>query len=153
MKLTNWVWGIVVGLVLSANLPVMAIAPGIVKGRLDGNSATLNDVSFFDVYSFEGEAGESVFIELNSEEFDAVLGLLDPEGNEIAQNDDGEEGKNAQIFIVLPTTGRYDIIVAAFEKQFGSYRLSWRDASAIEVKQAKADELLQQGNQQFRVSQ
>ena len=64
MRLKGWGWGIIIGFLLSAKLPVMAIAPETVEGRLDSTSETLNDGSFYDVYSFEGIAGESVFTRL-----------------------------------------------------------------------------------------
>ena len=154
-------WGILVWVLLLARVPLLAVEPVTVEGRLKRTSETLSGF-FYDVYFFEGVAGESVFIELSSEEFDAVLILLDPlvdpEGNSIIANnkdsEDSVEEKNAQIAVVLQTTGTYRIIATTSEKQkVGSYSLSWRDASETEVKKTLADVLFQQGIQQSQVNQ
>jgi len=83
------------------------------------------DNSFFDIYTFEGRAGQQVTIEMNSREIDAYLILLDPTGQELAQDDDGGDNRNARIQVTLSETGTYTILAnSAQEEDFGAYFLS-----------------------------
>jgi S1-C subfamily serine protease len=83
------------------------------------------DNSFFDIYTFEGRAGQEVTIEMNSQEIDSYLILLDPTGQELAQDDDGGGNSNAKIQVTLPENGTYTILAnSAKEGEFGRYRLS-----------------------------
>ncbi|MCH2050979.1 MAG: pre-peptidase C-terminal domain-containing protein, partial [Trichodesmium sp. ALOHA_ZT_67] len=114
----------------------------IINGTLNENSELLEDGSYFQWHTFTGKAGEAITIELSSSEFDAYLVLIDPQFKGIAKNDDGGENNNAKITITLPTTGTYTVIVKAFKKgQQGSYKLSWRQASAKDQSLASATEL------------
>ena len=83
------------------------------------------DNSFFDIYTFEGRAGQEVTIEMNSREVDSYLILLDPTGQELAQDDDGGENRNSIIQVTLPENGIYTILAnSAQEQDFGNYILS-----------------------------
>lgn len=83
------------------------------------------DNSFFDIYTFEGRAGQQVTIEMNSSEIDCYLILLDPTGKELEQDDDGGENRNARMQVTLPENGTYTILAnSARESEFGSYILS-----------------------------
>ena len=115
----------------------------IINGTLNENSEQFeHDGSYFQLHTFTGKAGDVISIELNSSEFDAYLALMDPKFKGIAKNDNGGEGSNAKITITLPTTGTYTVVVKAFEKgQQGSYKLSWREASAKDQSLASATEL------------
>jgi len=46
MRLKSWRWGIFIGILLSAKLPIMASAPEKVEGRIDRTSETLNDGNY-----------------------------------------------------------------------------------------------------------
>lgn len=83
------------------------------------------DNTFFDIYTFEAQAGQEVTIEMNSREIDCYLILLDPTGQELAQDDDGGENRNAIIQVTLPENGTYTILAnSAREEDFGNYLLS-----------------------------
>jgi serine protease Do len=119
-----------------------------VNGRLDSSSETLEDKSYFNVHTFEGRAGESVTIELNSSEFDAYLILLDPDNKKIAEDDDGGDGNNARISITLPTSGTYTIGLRTKKAgELGNYTLSWQEATAADLELAEAYQLNQQVKQ------
>ena len=116
----------------------------IINGTLNENSELFEDGSYFQWHTFTGKAGEAITIELSSSEFDAYLIVVDSKFNNmrIAENDDGGENNNAKITITLPTAGTYTVIIKAFEKgQQGSYKLSWRQASAKDQSLASATEL------------
>lgn len=78
--------------------------------RLDSNDNYLSeDNSYYDTYTFTGRAGQRVIITMSSQEIDAYLILVDPNGNSIAQDDDGGGNLDAQINVVLPVNGTYTI--------------------------------------------
>ncbi|WP_346294451.1 PPC domain-containing protein, partial [Sphaerothrix gracilis] len=90
-------------------------SPEVVTGQLNQNSPVREeDGSFYQSHTFQGAANESLTIELSSDEFDTYLILIGPEGNTIAQNDDGAGGTNSRITVTLPTTGVYTIIANSY---------------------------------------
>ncbi|MDY6782605.1 MAG: trypsin-like peptidase domain-containing protein [Cyanobacteriota bacterium] len=85
------------------------------------------DNSVFDVYSFEGRAGEEVEITMNSNEVDAYLILVTPGGQDIAQDDDSGGGTNAKIVATLPANGTYWIVANSYQAgELGNYTLQGR---------------------------
>lgn len=129
-----------------------------ITGQLGEDSETLGDDSYYNPHTFITEAGQSLVIEMVSEEFDTYLLLLDAEGNEIARNDDGENGTNAQIAITIPATGEYTIWANSYAAgETGAYTITIRPTTTEIVQQfeakTEADRLLQQGNQQLQVNQ
>ncbi|MCA2856219.1 MAG: tetratricopeptide repeat protein [Microcystis sp. M065S1] len=116
-----------------------------IEGKLDSNSQTMEDESYFNVHTFQGKAGEPLIIDLTSKDFDAYLILVDPNNNKIAENDDGGDENNARIVLTLPVTGTYTLIVnSAKAKESGSYVLSWREATERDIALAEAERLNQQ---------
>ena len=116
-----------------------------IEGKLDSNSQTLKDGSYFNVHTFQGKAGEPLIIDLTSKDFDAYIILVDPNNNKIAENDDGGDENNARIVLTLPVTGTYTLIVnSAKAKESGSYVLSWREATERDIALAEAERLTRQ---------
>lgn len=103
----------------------LVINGSAIAGRLGPGSNVLPvDNSFFDVYAFEGRAGQRVQIDMRSREIDAYLILLDPDGNEVAQDDDGGGGPNSRIVATLPANGTYLLMANSYDAgQAGSYSL------------------------------
>ncbi|WP_424101985.1 tetratricopeptide repeat protein [Moorena producens] len=133
----------------------IALESTTVRDRLNSNSETLeNNIYYYNPHTFEGKAGEQITIELTSEEFDPYLILIDPDGNRIAKDNNSGEGKNARITVTLPTTGTYVIWANSYNQQeTGNYTLSWRAATPSDLLQAKADQLREQGIEQYKTSQ
>ncbi|MGB3310493.1 MAG: CHAT domain-containing protein [Nodosilinea sp.] len=106
--------------------PVVAqVASGAVTGQLNSNSQVLNDGSYYNVYTFEGVAGESVVIEMSSQAFDTYLILLDADGNLIAEDDDSGGSTHSRIALTLPASGTYQIYANAYDSRaIGQYSLS-----------------------------
>lgn len=96
-----------------------------INGQLGPGSLVLRaDNSFFNVYTFEGAAGQQVTIEMDSQDFDPFLILLSPRGRDLAQDDDGGGDKNARIVATLPANGTYTLIAnSAQGGESGTYRL------------------------------
>jgi serine protease Do len=97
-----------------------------ILGNLDNKDNILPvDNSFYDIYAFEGTAGQQVTIEMTSDEIDSYLILLNADGSELAQDDDSGGDKNAKITITLPTDGTYTFLANSYEAgQSGNYQLT-----------------------------
>ncbi len=85
-----------------------------------------------DAYSFEGEAGQIMTIELQSEEFDPMLLLKGPDGEVLTSNDDYGGTLNSTIVIELPEPGTYSAVASSFSGLGGSYQIEVRPASEYE---------------------
>jgi S1-C subfamily serine protease len=96
-----------------------------VEGNLDNKDNILPvDNSYYDIYAFEGTAGQQVTIEMTSSEIDPYLILLNADGSELAQDDDSGGDKNAKITVTLPTDGTYTFLANSYEAgQSGNYQL------------------------------
>jgi len=103
----------------------LALNGTVIPGRLgQGSHVLADDNSFFDIYAFEGRAGQQVQIDMTSGEIDSYLILLDPNGNDLAQDDDSGGGTNARLSVILPRDGIYLLMANAYEAgQTGSYNL------------------------------
>lgn len=103
----------------------LALNGTVILGRLgQGSHVLADDNSFFDIYAFEGRAGQRVQIDMTSGEIDSYLILLDPNGNDLAQDDDSGGGTNARLSVILPSDGIYLLMANAYEAgQTGSYNL------------------------------
>ncbi|MGB6013701.1 MAG: tetratricopeptide repeat protein, partial [Nodosilinea sp.] len=127
---------------------VAQVAPNSVTGQLDETSDTLEDGSYYAVHTFEGTAGDIVAINLASEDFDAYLILVGPDGETVAENDDGE-GTNSLLVVQLPATGRYQVLANTYEAgAVGAYSLGWRSATAAEAAEAEVLQRAERLNQQ-----
>jgi hypothetical protein len=79
---------------------------------------------FLDVYYLHGQAGDPVTIELASTDFDPVLLLEGPDGEQVAMDDDGGVDWNAQVRLTLPKSGDYSIGVTSVTRAVGAYQLT-----------------------------
>lgn len=100
----------------------LANAQVIVSGQTVNDNITNDDK--FDLYTFEGEVGDVVTISMvaTAGRLDTVLFLLDPNGFQIADNDDAVVGESTDSLIsefTLPEDGEYTIIATHFGMQFG----------------------------------
>ena len=94
-----------------------------------------------DTYTFDGEVGQSMTIELKSEEFDTVLLLKGPDGEVLTSNDDYGGTLNSTIVIELPESGTYSAVASSFSGQGGSYQIEVRPASEYEQVFSRAYDL------------
>lgn len=109
------------------NQPPQHIALGgaPINGSLaSGDNVLPADNSFFDVYTFDGQAGQQVSIEMTSGAIDPFLILIGPNGEEVAQDDDGGGNANAKIVVALPASGKYTLVANSYQGgESGDYRL------------------------------
>ena len=97
----------------------------MVQGRLETGDQTMNDGTFADVWAFDGAAGQTVVIDLRSEDFDSYVQLLDPSGTRLAEDDDSGGNLNSRITFTLQAAGRHQIVVNNFgdARRTGLYTL------------------------------
>jgi hypothetical protein len=94
-----------------------------ISGVLMIEDEIFTDGEYFDSYDFEGRPGQSVTLDLRSDEFDAYLILRQPNG-EALTNDD-TDGSNSRIEVTLPEAGNYEVVVSSFAGgETGEYRLN-----------------------------
>jgi hypothetical protein len=100
----------------------------IVSGRLSDRALTLSHDAPVAGYTFRGNAGETVEIEMRSEDFDAFLHLGRVGGEEpLATNDDGPDSTDSLLRFRLPDTATYVILASALHGgEEGEFTLSLR---------------------------
>jgi tetratricopeptide (TPR) repeat protein len=84
-------------------------------------------------YSLELEAGDVIAITMTSEDFDTVLTLLGPDGEEVAFNDDFGGTLNSQIIFSTPESGSYTVVSESFDGAGGDFQIDVRPATEYEV--------------------
>ncbi|MEG4107773.1 tetratricopeptide repeat protein [Microcoleus sp. S13_C5] len=92
------------------------------------SSALPSDGSLYEEHTFEGRAGQSVTITLESSDFDTFVALFSPDGKLLAKNDDiSRSNTNSALTFTLPASGRYIVVVNAVKKgERGRYTLTIR---------------------------
>ena len=99
----------------------------VVQGRLTAGDRQLQDNTYFQAWTYYGQAGEVITFEVSSNEFDAYALIQDANGNVLARDDDSAGGLNARIIFTLPATGNYRLIANTLRAgATGAYTLSVR---------------------------
>jgi len=103
------------------------------EGRLEPGDETLATGEHRDLYSFVGEAGSQINIELQSSDFDPYLILVSPSGQQW-ENDDANVGGgnlNSQILMTLPEAGTYRVVATSYRPGgSGAYLLKLRTGAS-----------------------
>jgi len=104
---------------------------GNVSGALSSGDETLDTGEYRDLIAFDGQAGQSVAVEMASSDFDTYLMLMTP-GEDILQNDDYEGSTSrSRIDLNLPSSGRYYIVATSYGAgESGSYQVSLSSSNA-----------------------
>lgn len=101
----------------TTNPPVVSSGGNIQYG--DAVAGNISSDTFEQAFSFEGNQGDVITIEMTASDdtLDPYIRLLDPNGNEIAANDDLDfSTRNAAIVeFTLPTRGTYTVVATRFE--------------------------------------
>ncbi len=94
------------------------------QDTLTSSAPTLPDGSYYRVYDFVGEAGKTIVIEMSSREIDPYLVLVDPKGEQVAEDDDGGSGSDARLIYTLKMDGVYTLYANSYEVgETGKYSL------------------------------
>ncbi len=99
-----------------------------VQGSLQrGDRQLAFDDSYYDIYTFNGRAGQQISAELTSREFGPYLILLDSNGRDLVQSGADEGSTTSRFVETLPSSGPYQIYVnSRFPGQTGAYSLRAR---------------------------
>ena len=97
-----------------------------VTGSLTMDDCVFSDNTYYDLYGFNGTAGQQLTITLSSSQFDTIALLYNSGGGSpIAADDDGGGGTNSLLVFTLPSTGTYYIGVNSYDpNSFGTYQLT-----------------------------
>ena len=94
-------------------------------GRLAQTDQAFSDGSRYKLYAFVGNKGDTVAVDLGSDDFDANLLVADASGNSLARNDDSGEKCNARLTFVPPATGNFRIYAnSSAQAELGEYKLT-----------------------------
>jgi len=97
-----------------------------VRGRLEpGDQMMGSDSTYADLWQLQGAAGQSISIELRSDEFDTYVQLLDGAGKVLAES---AGHPNSGVAFTLPATGAYQVVVNnnGRQRRTGIYTLTVR---------------------------
>jgi predicted nucleic acid-binding Zn finger protein len=113
----------------------VALQAGVtINGSITDSDLTLTDKSKFDEYTYRGRRGEQVTITMRSSEFDTYLYIGRMTGdrwNLLTSDDDGGDGTNSRIVVVLPEDGQYLIRANALSADSrGRYTLTLQSGNA-----------------------
>jgi len=107
---------------LSSQIPIRV--GQTVVGRLVQTDQKFSDGSRYKMYGFVGNKGDTVAVDLTSDDFDANILVADASGNSLARNDDGGGRCNARLAFVPPATGNYRVYAnSSAQAELGEYRL------------------------------
>lgn len=95
-----------------------------VEGRLHRGLPAYSDGSYFETWTYEGDAGEELHLKMNSGDLDAFLVVEGPDGATIREIDDAPGSTDAVGQVVLPRSGTYAIHATSYGGgEIGRYRL------------------------------
>lgn len=96
-----------------------------VVGQLSPRSNVLDfDQSYFNVYTLDLAAGDRVTVDMRSQDLNAYLILVAPNGEELAQDNDSAGGTDARVVAAAPISGTYSILANSRDPgETGRYQL------------------------------
>jgi hypothetical protein len=94
------------------------------EGVLERGDARAYDGTVYDRFEYEGRANQDIIAVLESNEFDAFLYISNPDGSNLALDDDAGDGTNSLVAVTLPESGTYELFVTAVFGGRGVYRLT-----------------------------
>jgi hypothetical protein len=105
---------------------IVRLTPGTpVSGSLNTGDITGSDGAPFDRYTFQGRAGQRIWLDTSSADFDTMVGIAF-DGDLLEMADDiSAKDTNSSLTMTLPSTGEYWIVAKAFgEAARGNYTIS-----------------------------
>ena len=105
--------GTATGIPETLSLPIQA------GQRVEG---TLSDARPVERYSFQGRANDQFVLRMEALDtaLDPFVSLYGPGGEIIGQDDDSGGGANAELAVVLPVDGTYEIVATRFGRETGT---------------------------------
>lgn len=107
---------------LSAIEPGGTLGPGdAAEGSLGPGDAEIADGSRADAYDVSGEAGRTVYVDLVSRDFDALLFVITPDGSEYDSDDDSGGACNSRMEVTLEARPHRVIVNSLSAEGSGAY--------------------------------
>lgn len=105
--------------------PTVITSETEVSDTLTVDDIPTGDGGFARDYLVELEKGDQVTVDLNSDNFDAMVMLIAGDGAKVAENDDGPDGStNSLLFSRITEAGKYIVRVRAYgDTSGGKYTL------------------------------
>ncbi len=95
------------------------------SGRLESGDATLRSGEYNDTYRFEGTRGETVTVDLRSNDFDPYLMVIDPDDKQTENDDHEGDARRSLVTLVLPRDGTYRVVVTSYRSgETGAYTVN-----------------------------
>ncbi|MFP4549319.1 MAG: PPC domain-containing protein [Spirochaetales bacterium] len=92
------------------------------RGELSSRDETDITGKHYDLYRFTAGRGETVTLEVQSDDFDAYIILRNSDGEILSRDDDGGSGLNSKIEYQIESTGSYELVVTSLSiGSVGSY--------------------------------
>ena len=104
-------------------------APGarFESGRLEAGDDQLTSGEFKDEYTVQGRAGEQLVLDLRSSDFDTYVILIQPDGEQVENDDHEGDRTRSMVTTTLPADGSYRVLVTSYESgETGAYDLTIR---------------------------
>jgi len=120
---------------------VAAIAAGETRdGVLEPGDELGGDGPYQDRWTFDAAAGARLRVELRSEDFDAYVVVVGPDGRIVGSDDDGLGDRNAMLALRTAVAGRYFVVASSFgdELRTGAYQLTVRQETGAFADPGKA---------------
>lgn len=115
------------GPVMQAGVVGQILRGQVVQGRLTTGDRQLADNTYFQAWTYYGQAGEAITLDVISGDFDAYAVIQDANGNVLTRDDDSGGGLNARLVFTLPATGTYRLLANTLRVgATGAYTLSVR---------------------------
>jgi RHS repeat-associated protein len=99
------------------------------SGTLTTSDHPLGDGSYYDIYTFQAAAGDTIVVAMNSTAVNAYLFLFPPSGASW-QDDDGGGGTNARIQVTAGTAGTWTVWANSWG-ELGAYTLQITHGGAL----------------------
>ena len=97
------------------------------SGRLEAGDSELTSGEYNDEYRVQGRAGEQLVLDLHSSDFDPYLILIQPDGEQVENDDHEGDLTRSMITTTLPADGSYRVLVTTYELgSTGAYDLTIR---------------------------
>ncbi len=100
--------------------------PAPLSGSLTSSDCSSFDGSSYDLVRFSGTSGTTITIDMHSSAFDTFLGLIDPDGVPVTDNDDiSSTTTDSRIIYTLTRSGTWTIMANALKSgAVGDYTLT-----------------------------
>ncbi len=106
--------------------PIQALSCGqTVNGSLATSDCTLSDGSYADYYEFTGTNGQVATVTMRSTSVNSYLALINPNHQDVQENDNGAGGNDAQITYQLTSSGQWAVVATSSSSgETGPYTLT-----------------------------